>query len=64
MNYAKKERYLVTIAIALALLNVGAHLLGSKMFFELPLAEITLALTPISMIALAIVGIKIAQKEE
>ncbi|MCL9776686.1 hypothetical protein [Vibrio methylphosphonaticus] len=63
-NSVKKELLLCTIAVALVLLNIGAHLLCTKMFVDLPLTEITLALIPITMLALCIFGFKMAAREQ
>ncbi|MCW8344486.1 MULTISPECIES: hypothetical protein [Vibrio] len=63
-NSVKKELLLCTIAAALVLLNIGAHLLCTKMFIDLPLTEITLALIPMTMLALCFIGFKMAAKEE
>ncbi|MCK6261665.1 hypothetical protein KP803_00090 [Vibrio sp. ZSDE26] len=63
MSRVKKEILLCTVAIVLVLLNVVAHLLGGKMFVELPLAEVTVALTPLVMIFLGVVGLKVAGEQ-
>ncbi|MGF1694323.1 hypothetical protein L4D20_12385 [Vibrio kyushuensis] len=64
MNRVKSELYLCAIATVLVLMNVIAHLLGAKMFVDLPLAEITVGLTPVVMMALGVVGFKVAGKEQ
>ncbi|MFA0088083.1 hypothetical protein BCU70_13245 [Vibrio sp. 10N.286.49.C2] len=63
MTSVNKQLKLFGIAGVIAILNIGAHLLGAKMFIDLPMAEITMALIPVVMIVLCIVGFKMADKE-
>jgi hypothetical protein len=63
MNSVKKEMRLFAIAGAVIVLNVGAHLLGAKIFVNAPMTEITLASVPFLMLFLGWLGVRIAAKD-
>lgn len=63
MSNAKKETRLFAIAGFVAFLNIAAHFMGSKMFKDFPMTEITLAAIPFLMLALCWWAFKIAEKE-
>ncbi|OIQ26561.1 hypothetical protein [uncultured Vibrio sp.] len=63
MSDINKQLLLCAIAVILIVLNVGAHVLGAKMFVDLPLSEITVGSVPAIGILLCIIGFKIAEAD-
>ncbi|MEZ8823112.1 hypothetical protein BCU12_20325 [Vibrio sp. 10N.261.55.A7] len=63
MSNLNKQLILCAIAVILIVLNVGAHVLGAKMFVDLPLSEITVGSVPAVGLVLCYIGFKIAESE-